>query len=139
MFGSVYDWVPFRRSRKREEVDEAENKTRPQRKDAAAQRGLEYKRSLLEDQRERETKARASNQFVKHQRIRYHHKVTNEWFDGHVVAVHHDDGPDKPYYTITYKPQGCAERSEKQTTEDRLEPVEFDEEATWEILAKGKR
>jgi hypothetical protein len=128
MFGSFSDWLLRGRSRKRDE--DAEHEIRRQQ-----QEGAERARRIIQlaSQQEREIKAIDVNQFVTNQRIRYYHKLSDKWFDGHVVAVHLDDGPDKPYYTISYITRQ-DERIEKQTTQDRLELLEFDEEKTWVIL-----
>jgi len=96
---------------------------------------------LLEGQQEREQKASELDQFAKQQRVRYYHKLSDQWIEDAVVeGVHHDDGPEKPYYTIRYVRPEDGAKMEKQTTEDRLEGMEFDPEKTWEILeAKTKR
>jgi len=86
---------------------------------------------------------------VKNQRVRYYHKASGTWFDdAHVVGVHHDDGADRPYYTIRYRPDddddgaaatnGAGMMMEKQTTYDRLEPAEWDEDETGKILSRRK-
>jgi hypothetical protein len=131
--------VDYETRRLQEEEENAENEIRRQQVEAAQIRALEYKKSLLVGQLEREVKAGESNHFAKHQRIRYHHKTTDEWLDGYIVAVHDDDGPDKPYYTISYEPRDRDGRVEKQTTIDRIEPVEFDGEKTWAIMETIKR
>ena len=54
---------------------------------------------LLQEQRCREIDAEERGLFTKYQRVSYYHRVTNTWFrDAHVVDVHFDDGPEKPYY-----------------------------------------
>lgn len=119
---------------KREREDEdADNEIHQQQVEAAQLFAVGYKTNLLKDQRERERKASEAGHFMKHQRIRYHHKASDEWLDGHVVAVHYDDGPDKPYYTISYVFRDCDGSVEKQTTEDRIKPLDFDDEVTWAI------
>lgn len=98
------------------------------------------RRTILEGQREREINAMYRSQFTKHQRVRYYHKPSDCWIDEvHVVAVHNDDNDSKPYYTIQLTIVDSAEpdkvkRIEKQTTYDRLAPVEWEEEKTWAIL-----
>ena len=118
--------------------------------DEETQRQQVIREQLLSGQRERELMA--NPRFVKNQRVRYYHKMSDTWIDdAHVVGVHLDDGPDKPYYTISYPCDGGfgggdtdgnvqRKRTEKQTTEDRLEAARWDEDRTWEILeAKQKR
>lgn len=76
--------------------------------------------------------------FVKnHQRVAYFHKASDTWMnDTYIVGVHHDDGEDKPYYTIRYKKPDSEEPIEKQTTHDRLNYAPWDSEQTWAILSK---
>jgi hypothetical protein len=100
---------------------------------------LENKNRLLESQKDREIKA--SNEetscFVKNQRVAYFHKASDTWMnDCYIVGVHHDDGEDKPYYTIRYKKPDSDEPIEKQTTHDRLNYAPWDPEQTWAILSK---
>jgi hypothetical protein len=100
---------------------------------------LENKNRLLESQKDREIKA--SNEetscFVKNQRVAYFHKASDTWMnDCYIVGVHHDDGEDKPYYTIRYKKPDSEEPIEKQTTHDRLNYAPWDPEQTWAILSK---
>jgi len=56
----------------------------------------------------REALASEDDQFAKYQRVRYYHKASGTWIGGdgdgcHVVGVHRDDDPDRPYYTIQYR------------------------------------
>ena len=103
-------------------------------------RETEHWQRLIEGQKKREQNASARNQYVKQQRVRYYHKTSDQWIDeAVVVGVHYDDGPDKPYYTIKYNLPEDGSTMEKQTTEDRLEEVEFDEQKTWEILDVTKK
>jgi hypothetical protein len=100
-------------------------------------RKLERKSHMLSEQKEGEERATASGVFIKKQSARYLHKASKRWFDAHVVGVHLDDGPDNPYYTIKYQSTD-GEWIEKQTTQERLEPVEWDEDRTWKILSSIK-
>ena len=46
-----------------------------------------------------------------------------DWVGATIVKIHLDDGPDKPYYTISYvkvMEEGVSVQTEKQTTNDRL-------------------
>jgi hypothetical protein len=96
----------------------------------------EQKQRILSVQKAQEENARASGFFCLHQRTRYLHKSSGEWLDAQVMAVHRDDGPDNPYYTIQYYNQASQNmRIEKQTTGDRLEALEWDENRVWEILS----
>lgn len=52
----------------------------------------------LKTQYDFEQKAEKINQFAKQQRVLYHYKAEDKWFDAVIVGVHLDDGPDKPYY-----------------------------------------
>lgn len=95
---------------------------------------------LLQGQKSREIEALAKGDFCKHQRARYLHKASQSWFDdSYVVGVHYDDGIDRPYYTIVYRPNPIEEPVEKQTTRDRLDYVPWDEKKTREILSQKKR
>jgi len=104
------------------------------------QQEIERKKCLLQSQKEREIQAAAQTElgsFVKNQRARYFHKLSEQWYnDAHIVGVHHDDGVDQPYYTIRYRKPEEIESIEKQTTRDRLEYAEWEEEKTWTILSK---
>ena len=124
-----------------EQQQQAEVSQQQSKVEARHERDLERKRRLLSEQKEREDQANEIGTFVKNQRARYLHKASGEWFDAQVVGVHHDDGPDNPYYTIQYQSsQDDGKRIEKQTTGDRLDSVEWDEEQSWEILSsKMKR
>ena len=98
------------------------------------QREVDRRNRILADQKKREEEARESGSFVKNQPAHYFHKSSGQWFESHVVGVHHDDDPDNPYYTIKYR-SADGEQIEKQTTGDRLNSVEWDEERSWEILS----
>jgi len=62
------------------------------------------------------------------------------------ICRHHDDGPDKPYYTIKYaKPDVQVDENngsetvmqctvEKQTTPDRLDRLPWDEIKAWDAI-----
>lgn len=104
-------------------------------------REMEYKNRLIQGQREREAKASSIRQYAKQQRVRYFHKLSDQWIEDVVIeGVHYDDGPDKPYYTIKYIRPDDGIVLEKQTTDDRLEAADFDEHKTWAILeSKVKR
>jgi hypothetical protein len=52
----------------------------------------------LECQRKMEAEAESLGAFAKKQRVKYHNKLQGRWHDAVVIGVHHDDGPDKPYY-----------------------------------------
>lgn len=94
----------------------------------------QQRRMLLESQRDLEREALSGCRFAKLQRVRYYHKMSDTWINGaHIVGVHYDDGPDKPYYTIQYN-DDCR-KVEKQTTVDRLKPSSWEEDKTWEILS----
>jgi hypothetical protein len=107
-----------------------------------------HSEQLVAAQRQREDDA--APLFVNNQRVRYLFKATETWYDAVIVAVHLDDGPEKPYYTIAYTRHDVetdcdnesvvARRVEKQTTPDRLERVEFDAELTLaNLMAKPAR
>lgn len=108
--------------------------------DDPERRETEHRNRLLEGQKNREQKASARNQYTKQQRVRYYHKISDQWIgEAVIVGVHYDDGPDKPYYTIKYNRPEDGSTMEKQTTDDRLEEVEFDEQKTWAILDATKK
>lgn len=52
----------------------------------------------LETQKEKEEEAETRGAFIKQQRVKYHHKASDAYYDAVVVGVHFDDGPDRPYY-----------------------------------------
>lgn len=104
-----------------------------------------YRKNRLRAQLKAEEQAGKYNQYAPHQRVRYHFRATDTWYDAAVVAIHLDDGPDKPYYTIKYNKVQKTQNSkgddveevvaiEKQTDPDRLQRVPWDENKTWEIL-----
>lgn len=104
---------------------------------------VEHKKSILLSQKEREIQAAgetAVGSFIKNQRVRYFHKLSETWMnDAFIAGVHHDDGVDQPYYTIRYTKPDTGESIEKQTTHDRLEYAEWDEEKTWRIISCKKK
>lgn len=143
IFRFLFGWIWRRNSSGAAKLEEYDEEEAQQEASQAA-----HRQRVLEGQVERESKARQSGIFVKNQRVRYFHKASQQWIDdAHVVGVHHDDGADRPYYTIQYRNRPDDSSSvddppqppmEKQTTHDRLEAAEWDEEKTWSILSKGK-
>eukprot|EP00568_Trieres_chinensis_P002263 CAMPEP_0183295164 /NCGR_PEP_ID=MMETSP0160_2-20130417/3223_1 /TAXON_ID=2839 ORGANISM="Odontella Sinensis, Strain Grunow 1884" /NCGR_SAMPLE_ID=MMETSP0160_2 /ASSEMBLY_ACC=CAM_ASM_000250 /LENGTH=161 /DNA_ID=CAMNT_0025456597 /DNA_START=110 /DNA_END=592 /DNA_ORIENTATION=+ len=100
------------------------------------------RRRRLRAQIDAEDAALALGVFAKKQRVKYHHKATNKFYDAVIVGVHLDDGPDKPYYTITYdkleaevtddgKENKVIRKVEKQTYPERLERLNWDEAKAW--------
>ncbi|GAX21311.1 hypothetical protein FisN_1Lh145 [Fistulifera solaris] len=71
----------------------------------------------------RDTPCRSFNKYSKNENTIYFHKASGTNFDAKVVGVHFDDDPENPYYTIQYTARD-GEKVERQTTEDRLLPVE---------------
>lgn len=63
------------------------------------------------------------NKYSKNDPTVYFHKASGTNFDAKIVGVHFDDDPENPYYTIQYTASD-GERVERQTTEDRLLPVD---------------
>mmetsp|Transcript_5916 Transcript_5916/g.16075 ORF Transcript_5916/g.16075 Transcript_5916/m.16075 type:complete len:254 (-) Transcript_5916:770-1531(-) len=106
--------------------------------EAPAKPQLSWKESLLENQKTRECEAMLVGRFIKNQRVTYFHKRTEVWYhDAYVLAVHLDDGPDNPYYTIRYIKEtrsGYSQMMEKQTTRDRLQYVLWDDDKSWQLL-----
>lgn len=105
----------------------------------------ERKENLLKAQFEDESNAMDHGHFCKRQRVMYHHRSKDAFYEAVIVGVHYDDGPNKPYYTIRYKTtetltdeQGKTFSQEmdveKQTTPDRLSQLPWDEEKTWLII-----
>eukprot|EP00978_Attheya_sp_CCMP212_P002670 scaffold5469_cov54-Attheya_sp.AAC.2 len=101
----------------------------------------------LETQKEKEEEAETRGAFIKQQRVKYHHKASDAYYDAVIIGVHFDDGPDRPYYTIKYKKpetdENGAERAdfleiEKQTTVDRLERVKWNEDASRLLFTQDK-
>jgi len=129
--------APRRKNEKEEsstDGDETTAEKKVSEEEEKLQREYEHKKRVLEGQREREMKARAEGKFTKNQRARYQ-KSPDMIHDAHIVGVHYDDGVENPYYTIQYEREN-GDRVEKQTTPDRLEHVDFDEEKAWAILSK---
>jgi hypothetical protein len=113
-------------AKRRQEEEEEEQKRRDEL----------HKQRLLAGQKQREEEAAASGSFAKHQRVRYYHKTSDTWIEeAEVIGVHHDDGPEA-YYTIQYFHPETSDKMEKQTTKDRLQPLEWNEEKMWVILSK---
>jgi hypothetical protein len=52
----------------------------------------------LETQKEKEEEAATRGAFIKQQRVKYHHKASDAYYDAVIIGVHFDDGPDRPYY-----------------------------------------
>ena len=75
-------------------------------------------------QLEEEERAEARGMFAKKQRAEYNDRVVSPdtWVSCQVVGVHLDDGPENPYYSITFKRErdGEVEDMEKQTQPERL-------------------
>jgi hypothetical protein len=71
----------------------------------------------------RDTLCRSFSKYSKNENTIYFHKASGTNFEAKVVGVHSDDDPENPYYTIQYTAQD-GEKVERQTTEDRLLPVE---------------
>ena len=53
---------------------------------------------MLKSQKEEEDRAQQNGKYAKKQRVSYHHRGSDEYYDAVIVGVHLDDGPDKPYY-----------------------------------------
>lgn len=58
----------------------------------------------LDAQQKAEAEAESRGAFAKKQRVKYHNKHQGRWDDAVIIGVHHDDGPDKPYYVRLYRP-----------------------------------
>ena len=60
--------------------------------------------------------------YAKKQWCEYEDKVAGSWTRAQVMGVHMDDGPEKPYYTVSFGrvTDGVEERIEKQTQPERL-------------------
>ena len=58
----------------------------------------QIRENRLRVQLEAEKRAEMYHQYAPHQRVRYHFRATDTWYDAIVVAIHFDDGPDNPYY-----------------------------------------
>lgn len=70
--------------------------------DEAFAKKLQYeedrKREILRVQFDEEINAAANGYFCKKQRVMYHHRVEDAFYEAVIVGVHFDDGPNKPYY-----------------------------------------
>lgn len=96
---------------------------------------LERKRQdAMAAQKVLETQALARNSFCKNQRVHYWHKASRQRYEAVIVDVHLDDGVDRPYFTVRYR-TGDGDTMEKQTTNDRLSYVGFDEAKTYQIIS----
>jgi hypothetical protein len=62
----------------------------------------ERKEKLLKAQFEDETHALDHGHFCKRQRVMYHHRSKDAFYEAVIVGVHYDDGPNKPYYVRTF-------------------------------------
>jgi hypothetical protein len=58
----------------------------------------ERKEKLLKTQFEDESNALNHGHFCKRQRVMYHLKSKDAFYEAVIVGVHYDDGPNKPYY-----------------------------------------
>lgn len=120
-----------------EQVEEEQVEEAPEERPAvelSPEDRLERKRQdAMEEQKVNEIQALASNSFCKNQRVQYLHKASGRRFEAVVMAVHFDDGVDRPYFTVRY--EMGSETIEKQTTSDRLSYVAFDEAKTYEIIS----
>jgi len=76
----------------------------PSREEGAASQQRRRER-MIRAQFEAEKVARRHHRFAKNQRVSYHHKASNSPYDSFIVAVHLDDGPDRPYYVSRIKIQ----------------------------------
>ena len=73
-------------------------------------------------QRLRPTSCATNDKFQKKEDVLY--KDGSSWVNARITGVHLDDGPDNPYYTITF--MRGDNNIEKQTTEERLRRREQD-------------
>ncbi|GFH60106.1 hypothetical protein CTEN210_16582 [Chaetoceros tenuissimus] len=137
------------KNRKRRKMTRSERQQEQEKKDAEMAKELQSQfdrmNRMLEAQKEEEERAAKYGKFAKKQRVSYHHRANDTYYDAVIVGVHLDDGPDKPYYTIKYKRPNTYENDdgqeiteeieiEKQTTPDRLKAVPFDYDKTWKII-----
>ena len=53
---------------------------------------------MLKAQKEAEELAEKYSKYAKRQRVSYHHRGKDKYYDAIIVGVHLDDGPDNPYY-----------------------------------------
>ena len=72
--------------------------TRETQQDSPTFQECTIKKRRLDAQLKAETEAESRGAFCKKQRVKYHNKLLGKWNDAVIVGVHHDDGPDKPYY-----------------------------------------
>ncbi len=63
-----------------------------------AEEDVRYKKIRAQYEAERQAERLGSFSFAKKQRVLYHHKAAGKTHPAVVVAVHYDDGPNKPYY-----------------------------------------
>ena len=90
----------------------------PMERELTPEERLERKRQdAMQTQKVLETQALARDSFCKNQRVQYTHRASGRKYEAVVVAVHFDDGVDRPYFTIRYEMAGDPpEVMEKQTT-----------------------
>lgn len=94
-------------------------------KDLPADTKIRYSNETKQQrpQQRRGEQSHSFNKYSKNDNTIYFHKASGTNFDAKVVGVHFDDDPENPYYTIQYTASD-GERVERQTTEDRLLPID---------------
>ena len=93
-------------SRKRRKMTGSERQQELERIDAEMAKELQSQfdrmNRMLEAQKEEEERAAKYGKFAKKQRVSYHHRANDTYYDAVIVGVHLDDGPDKPYYVSNF-------------------------------------
>lgn len=121
---SLFSWLSGDSATERENHPSNMAKNNQKQKDPPTESNLRYPN---ESERSRPTQTRdeqsqSFNKYSKNDKTIYFHKASGTNFDAKIVGVHFDDDPENPYYTIQYT-SSDGERVERQTTDDRLLPV----------------
>lgn len=94
------------KNRKRRKMTRSERQQEQEKKDAEMAKELQSQfdrmNRMLEAQKEEEERAAKYGKFAKKQRVSYHHRANDTYYDAVIVGVHLDDGPDKPYYVSDF-------------------------------------
>jgi len=85
---------PRHRKRRKQSQQDAEDEAFARKLQAEEDRRFQ----ILKSQKEEEARAQQNGKYAKKQRVSYHHRGSDKYYDAVIDGVHFDDGPDKPYY-----------------------------------------
>lgn len=93
-------------NRKRRKMTRSERQQEQEKIDAEMAKELQSQfdrmNRMLEAQKKEEERAANYGKFAKKQRVSYHHRANDTYYEAVIVGVHLDDGPDKPYYVSNF-------------------------------------